>query len=272
MTLAVSNIAWQSSDESAVADRLEELGVRGVEIAPTKVFPNPLDVSDDEIAAYQQFWRQRGVKIVAFQSMLFGRDDLKLFLGSESREKTLAHLMGFVRLAGRMNVEVLVFGSPQNRRLPEGMTTEDAWSLAVEVFQRIGSLAADNGTTFCIEPNPPSYQCNFITNAREGIDLVDAVGNPGFALHLDAAGMTLAGDDIGASIAAAGSRLRHFHASAPWLGLLEEVIVDHAAAAAALKRQDYKGVVSIEMRSEDSDSPVSRVSRSVHIAQRHYGF
>jgi len=39
MKLAVSNIAWPREQDAAVADLLREHGVRGIEVAPTKVWP-----------------------------------------------------------------------------------------------------------------------------------------------------------------------------------------------------------------------------------------
>jgi D-psicose/D-tagatose/L-ribulose 3-epimerase len=270
MTLAVSNIAWPADEELAVAARLAQLGVRAVEIAPTRVFTDPLHVPDHELIAYLAFWADHGAKVIAFQSMLFGRMDLTLFDDAATRRATRDHLVRFLELAGRMGVEVLVFGSPKNRRVPDGIPAEEAFAIARDFFADLGEIALQNGTCLCIEPNPPAYDCTFVTTAVQGRELVDAVNHPGFGLHLDAAGMTLAGDDIAAAITAARA-LRHFHVSAPHLGAIEDKVVDHDAAAGALASIGYDRHVSIEMRPGEFGEAPARVEAAVTLARRHYG-
>jgi hypothetical protein len=49
--LAISNIAWDPSEDDAVAAVLHRHGVTGVEIAPTKWRDRPLDAPPEDIAA-----------------------------------------------------------------------------------------------------------------------------------------------------------------------------------------------------------------------------
>ena len=49
MKLAVSNIAWDDVEQSAILAQLPALGVAGVEIAPTKLWPDWLGA--DPVAA-----------------------------------------------------------------------------------------------------------------------------------------------------------------------------------------------------------------------------
>lgn len=270
MNLAISNIAWPLDEEGRVATALHDLGVEFVEIAPTKVFDQPTKTNSRERNDYRQFWADHGISIVAFQSMLFGRPDLQVFGDPAVRGETLHVLSRFIELAGALGVGKLVFGSPKNRVVPPGMEIALADQLAVDFFTSLGEIAVDNGTCFCIEPNPIAYDCNFVTRAAAGIALVEAVNHPGFGLHLDTAGMSMAGDDLAMSILAGGSHLRHFHASAPFLGALEEETVDHDAAASALENIGYQGFVSIEMRPGDSGMSTRRVRSAVELARRHY--
>ena len=267
LRLAVSNIAWPAEEESAVADELSALGVDSVEIAPTKVFDDPTKVSDAELASYLDFWRHRDIKVVAFQSMLFGRPELALFGDAEVRRATLSRLTSFIDLAGRMGAGVLVFGSPRNRNLPEGASEADVWSEAVDAFGELGEAALAAGTRFCIEPNPTAYACDFVTNAATGARLVRDVGHEGFGLHLDVAGMTLAGDVPADEIAAAADVLRHYHVSAPQLEELEDNVVDHRSAFAALAQIRYPGFSSIERRPGQAGEAAQRVRRAVTLAR-----
>ncbi|MBN9210085.1 MAG: sugar phosphate isomerase/epimerase [Microbacterium sp.] len=265
--LAVSNIAWDATEEADVARALRDRGVRRVEIAPTKVFEDPTDVSDAAIADYRGFWEAHGIDVVAFQSMLFGYPDLSIFGDEAVVRATVERLGAFIDLAGRMGAGRLVFGSPRNRRRPAGMDDEEIQDAAIAVFGELGRRAADAGVIFCIEPNPPQYGCDFVTTAAEGERLVRAVAHPGFGLHLDVAGMTLAGDTPAEAVRSAADVLCHYHVSAPDLGPIERDVVDHVSAFRALAETSYSGTVSIEMRPGDPGEAVSRVESAVDLAR-----
>ncbi|HSW98833.1 MAG TPA: sugar phosphate isomerase/epimerase family protein [Candidatus Saccharimonadales bacterium] len=270
MKLAVSNIAWTAEEEPQAAKKLQELGVRYVEIAPTKVWDDPLHVPDAQVAEYLDFWKQHGITVVAFQSMLFTRPDLKLFEGDENRAETLAYLQEFIRLAGRMDAGVLVFGSPKNRQRGK-MPEAEATKIAREFFGALGDTAKAQGTRFCIEPNAPQYNCDFVTTADAGMSLVRAVHNPGFGLHLDIACMVLAGDDVPASIHAAKDVMQHFHISSPMLEAVADLPdVPHCAAAEALRQTGYDKFVSIEMKPGEPGTNIQRVADAVRFAQSVY--
>ena len=267
MKLVVSNIAWTKEEEPAVARLLQNLGVKYIEVAPTKLWEDPTQVSDQEIGAYKKFWQEHGIEIVAFQSMLFNRPDLKIFEGEELRRQTFDYLTEFIGLAPKFGAGAMVFGSPKNRQ--KGDTPlDEAGEIAKDFFSRLGDVATANNTVFCVEPNPEAYACDFIVNAEQGIELVKAVNNPGFGLHLDIAGMTLAGDDITESIHNAAPLLKHLHISAPFLGPVEEDNgVQYQAAAQALYDINYDRFVSIEMKPEATGNE-TRVEKAVRFAQK----
>lgn len=247
MKIAVSNIAWPVDQDAAVADALLALGVRGVEIAPTKVWPAPLEATDTEVDAYRSFWESRGITVVAAQALLFGRPDLTLFESADTRSRTLEYLCGMIRLCARAGAKALVFGSPKNRQVG-GRDRTVARQEAVDFFSRLGEVAAKEGTTVVLEANPPEYGADFVTRALDAIELVQAVNHSGFQLHLDSACMEMAGDDPGVIIPMAGPLLKHFHASEPGLAPLGQGSVDHSRLASTLSEARYGGWVSIEMR------------------------
>lgn len=271
MKLVVSNIAWTNEEEPAVAKLLQELGVRYVEIAPTKKWNDPtVEATDSAINQYKDFWKGFDIEIVAFQSMLFNRPDLKLFAGDDLRAEALDYLIKFIKLAPRFGAGIMVFGSPKNRQKGE-LSDQEALAIAGKFFSELGEVAEANSIRFCIEPNPPEYACDFITSARQGIELVRAINSPGFGLHLDIAGMTLAGNDIGESIMQAGSLLKHFHISAPYLEPVEDRNdVAYRQSAKALKQIGYEHFVSIEMKPQTVGDNLERVKKAVQFAQSVY--
>lgn len=269
MKLVVSNIAWPASADAEVADVLAAEGVAGVEVAPTKVWPNPAEATDVELDACRAFWEGRGLPVVSAQSLLFGRPELTLFDDAANRARTLDYLTAVVRACARLGAGPLVFGSPKNRRRG-ALPSADAFAVAVEFFGRLADIAAREGAVVALEANPPEYGADFVTRAPEALELVRVVNRPGLRLHLDAACMTLAGDDP-AVIAAGRAELCHFHASEPMLAPLGAgSTVPHAALAGHLRAAGYAGYVSVEMR-EPAPFSVESLRGAVRFARSAYG-
>jgi sugar phosphate isomerase/epimerase len=269
MRLAVSNIAWPASADAEVADMLATEGVAGVEVAPTKIWPKPAEASDAELDACRAFWEGRGLPIVSAQSLLFGRPELTLFEDIATRHRTLDYLATVVRACAWLGAGPLVFGSPKNRRRGP-LPAADAFAIAVEFFGRLADVAAREGAIISLEANPPAYGADFVTRAPEALELVRAVNRPGLRLHLDAACMTLAGDDP-AVIADGRAELCHFHASEPMLAPLGAASkVPHAALAGHLRAAGYIGYVSVEMREPEPFS-VAALRTAIRFTQAAYG-
>ena len=247
MKLAISNIAWPRGEDEAAAELMRKAGVRGLEIAPTAVWPDPLTALASEVDAVREWWAERGIEVVALQALLFGHPELTVFGDEDVRSRTLDHLEGMMALAARLGARPLVFGSPKNRaRGP--IPVEEATGIATAFFLEAGKRAAAHGVVLCIEPNPIEYGCDFVNTTAEGIALTNAVAHPGFGLHLDAGALTLNQEPVAAAIVAAMPVLRHFHASEPGLTPVGSGSSDHASCAAALHAGGYDGWVSVEMR------------------------
>jgi sugar phosphate isomerase/epimerase len=268
--LAISNLAWELEHDAAVREIFVEHGVRGVELAPTKVFADPLAASEQELQDYRATWADDDIEVIALQALLFGKPELTLFDDDARREQTLEHLGGMARVGAALGARTLVFGSPKNRQIGD-QPRDEAMAIAVSFFQRAGSLAEEHGVVLCIEPNPTAYGCDFITTSTEGLELVQAVDHPGFGLHLDAAGLTLSEENVDDAIPRCGASIRHFHASEPELGALGEGGVDHARITAALRGIGYDRWVSVEMRRDPARDTARELRRVAKFLGQHYG-
>ena len=260
MKLAVSNIAWNDADEPAALPLLRQHGVTAIEVAPTRLWPDWTGATTAAARAARARLAGEGFEVPSFQAILFGKPDLSLFGDTVAFTD---HVLDVADLAAEFGARVLVYGAPTSRDR-SALSADAAFARAVEVFRRIGAECAALGVTFCIEPNPPAYGCNFITTSSEGLALVQAVDSPGFALHLDAAGMVLAGEEPASAILTSRSSLRHFHASEPHLAPIVPATVDHAHIGRILRRIGYDGWVAIEMRRTD-DSIAALVRAVDHV-------
>ncbi len=264
--LAISNIAWNASEDDDIAALLRLEGLSAIEIAPTKWRERPLDASSREIAEYRRRWSDLGMRIVSLQALLFGRPDLQLF--GETREALSEYLRATIRFAAELGASALVFGSPKNRQRG-GLPQADATRIAIDFFHPIGDFAAGHSTVLCIEANPPEYGCDFITTTEEAVALCAAIDSAGVGVNADLGGMTMTGEDVASTIESAAAVLTHFHASEPQLAELGAE-ADHATAARTLASISFQGWVSIEMRAADAGSNLERVARAVRVAKMHY--
>lgn len=266
MKLAVSNIAWPADADAEAATILLRHGATGVELAPKKVWADPLCVSEAEAHAVRHWWESRGLSIVAFQALLFGRPDLILFGEPRVRDELAETLGRLFQLASRVGAQSLVFGSPKNRLRGE-RSQEEVWPIAVEFFRRVGDKALSHGVTLELEANPAEYGGDFITHLHEAVALVRDVNHPGFGLHLDTGGMILTGERLDNL---ADVRPVHFHISEPNLAAVGETPSPaHAGFAAGLQAIAYDGWRSIEMRQPPTDWPAA-VERALQFARSVY--
>jgi sugar phosphate isomerase/epimerase len=269
MKLAISNLAWSPAEDGEVAALLQSFEVQGVELAPTKLWPDLTQAQDADLIAYRAFWQRQGIRIVALQSLLFGQPELVIFRDQETRLQTLNYLRRVMHLAARLGAQILVFGSPRNR-LRNELSAQQSRAIAVEFFRQVGDLAAQHDVYFCIEPNPVAYGCDFICTATEGVELVRAVNHPHFRLHLDAGGMTLSEEDYAEAITASRKLLAHFHISEPQLAIIGDGQSDHASVARALRHNAYDNWVSIEMLNKTALPNPQAVRQALACATEYY--
>jgi D-psicose/D-tagatose/L-ribulose 3-epimerase len=259
--LGISNLAWRREEDAELVSELGGLGVDALEVAPTKLWDEPLAVPAETLAAYRG---EVGLPIVALQALLFGHPELRLF--DASRDATLAHLRGMCDVAAGLGAGVLVFGSPRNRQRG-ALAPDEACELAVAFFRELGAYAAERSVCVCVEPLPAELDTDFVNTAAEAAELVRAVDSPGIGLHLDSSSLHLNGED---PLEAIGPGLRHFHASDVGYDVLGTTGVDHARCAEALRRAGYEGVVSAEVLAGEGSNR-DRVLASVDHARRIYG-
>jgi D-psicose/D-tagatose/L-ribulose 3-epimerase len=267
--LSASNIAWDPKDDDAVAAVLRTHGFAGVEIAPTKRWESPIEATKKEIAAYRAAWEKRGLRIVAMQALLFGRSDLQLF-GSETVRRALReYMMGLIEMAHGLGAHALVFGSPKNRKRGK-LSPAEASEVACEFFRELGAMAASRGCVICIEPNPPSYDCDFINTTAEAVALCEAIASRGVKANGDLGAIVTLGEDPTSTLTSANGWLGHFHTSEPELAEVTDG-PHQEQAASALKALKYGGWISVEMRAPSAGSAVEAVARAAGRVSRVYG-
>ena len=242
--LAVSNLALPVIDKE-ILSILYLKGVRGIEVAPTKI-SSWEDLTSQHIRRYKSLLRDNGFLIPSFQSILYGKPHLQLLGNYSSFIELCSHVERVSELALEAGADILVFGAPENRLLL-GKELSDAYDLAVERFYYLAEITSKFGVMICLESIPSIYKCEFVRSYKEGLRLVQKVGHSNFMMHIDVGCTILAKDDIEAAVIESRDYLKHFHVSQKNLGDFLTPNYSHILASKALSSVEYNGWLSIEM-------------------------
>jgi len=269
MRLSISNIAWDTSEDAAIATLIRGLGVDAIDIAPSKYFLEQSTATSKDIADVRAIWRRRGFDIVGMQSLLFGLQGLNIFGPVGHRAALLAHLTHTCRIASGLGATRLVFGSPKNRD-SSGLEPSHAHSLACDFFSSLGNIALNEGVHICLEANPPSYGCNFLTSTAEAIALIQEINHRAIKLQLDTGTALINGED-GAQLISSLSRepdlIGHIHISEPNLIPPGDGSSSLPTLLNALRKTLPNSLVTIEMLATTDEAHISSVERAIRWVQ-----
>jgi len=252
MRLAICNemfVDWPFDRAFAVA---RQCGYTGIEIAPFTLIDGagPCDVADIPAARRAEVRRQAeaaGLDVVGLHWLLAKTEGLHLTSPEPAvRRRTAAYLGEVARLCRDLGGRILVFGSPLQRNLAEGVSHETGMKFAAEVLQEVMPVCAETDVVIAVEPLAPA-EGNFLLTASSGIDLVRMVDSPHCQLHLDCKAMASEDRPIPDLIRASRDDLVHFHANdpnllGPGMGQLQFLPI-----FAALREINYRGWVSVEV-------------------------
>ena len=161
------------------------MGYEGIEVAAFTLAPRITDVTTGQRAAIRRLAANVGVSITGLHFLLARTEGLHPTSPDAAvRRRTADYLRALVDCCADVDGRFMVFGSPQQRNLPAGVSTEDGRRSFIEVLQAALPAAADAGVTICLEPLPPP-QSNFVRTTDEAISIIAEVAHPHLRLTLD---------------------------------------------------------------------------------------
>ena len=269
MRLSISNIAWDSEEDAAVARLLQKYAVDAIDIAPAKYFKTPRETKDTDILRVKNWWADQGIEITGMQSLLFGTQGLNVFGDNAIKDEMLDHLQAICNIANGLQATRLVFGSPKNRDR-NGLDDDEVKKQATEFFYRLGEIAEKNGVVICLEPNPPRYGANFMTNSADTAAIVRLVNHNAIGMQFDTGALQINGEDPEAVLKQNSDIIKHIHASEPDLVPLGDGGVDHRRVHDALIRYLPDHVVTIEMVATKNAPHLTSIEHALSNAIRSY--
>ncbi|MEZ4357083.1 MAG: sugar phosphate isomerase/epimerase family protein [Eubacteriales bacterium] len=238
MKLSCSNIAWGAENDAEMYAFLKEHGFYGLEIAPTRIFPeNPYEHVHEAEVFRNYLHNEYGLSVPSMQSIWYGRTE-NIFASDEERSALIEYTKKAILFAKAVDCGNLVFGCPKNRNIP----SEDLRYIALDFFNEIGTFATEHGTVIAIEPNPPIYNTNFINTTKEAYDICRKINNNGIRVNVDT-GTIIANNESIDLIAENIDMVNHIHISEPMLVPLEKRELHKELA-----RLKYDNWISIEIK------------------------
>ena len=256
MKIALCNEVVRNMEFAAQCAFAAELGYDAIELAPFTLGDEPHLMAAGERATVRRAAADAGVDIVSLHWLLVTPQGLHINNPDDAvRAKTVDVMRRLVGLCADLGGTVTVHGSPHQR---EG-GGDAAWNRALDTFAAVAEDAAKAGVTYCIEPLS-RHETNFINTVAEAVELVKAVDNGAFRTMIDtsAAGLTEEApvpdlmDEWLPSGYIGHIQVNDSNRRGPGQG--EDAFVP---VFAALKRNNYSGIVAVEPFQYVPDGPAS---------------
>jgi sugar phosphate isomerase/epimerase len=267
MKFAICNETFQDWPFDRAFAFAAECGYTGLEIAPFTISTSVYDITATQRQSVRGLAESAGLEIIGLHWLLAKTAGLHLTSPDAAvRQRTAEYLRELARFCGELGGKLMVFGSPQQRSLPEGVSRADGMRYAAEVLETTLPALDEAGVTIALEPLTTA-ETNFMTTAAEAVELAQMVDSPRIQLHLDCKAMSGETASIPELIHRHHDRMVHFHANdpnrqGPGFGAL-----DFRPIFTALREVNYQGWVSVEVF--DYAPGVERLAReSIEYMQR----
>src|SRR5262245_39646670 len=247
MRYAICNETFEGWDHARVCRFVAGLGYQGLELAPFTLAARITDVPRDRRRELRRRAEDSGLTLLGLHWLLAKTEGLQLTSPDAGvRQATADYLVELARCCADLGGDILVHGSPAQRRIPAGKTRAEAGDYAVAPSRRARNGIGDAGVKLCLEPLSPP-EADFINTCAEAVELLDRIDHPNFLLHLDVKAMST--DEMPAPdlIHRYAGRTGHFHANDPNRRGPGFGDTDFVPVFRALRESGYQGWVSVEV-------------------------
>jgi sugar phosphate isomerase/epimerase len=247
MRYAICNETFEGWDHQRVCRFAAGVGYTGLEVAPFTLAPRITDVSAARRKELRVQAEDAGIPIMGLHWLLAKTEGLHITSPDEGvRRRTADYLSELARCCRDLGGELMVFGSPAQRRIPAGATKAQAMDYAADTFRKAAPAIADASVKLCLEPLAPP-EADFINTCAEGVELLKRIDHPNFLLHLDVRAMSSESTPVVDLIRRHIAQTGHFHANDPNKRGPGFGNVDFVPIFKALRESKYQGWVSVEV-------------------------
>ena len=247
MKFAICQELFEGWEWERQCHAIASIGYTGIELAPFTLASRIGEVSSQRRRELKSIAESHGLTICGLHWLLAKTEGLHLTTADASvRRATSQYLIDLANACADFGGTIMVFGSPGQRNLQPGVSRDQAYANAAEVFRAVTPVLSDRGVTIAMEPLTPK-ETNFVNSCADAVELMSLVDHPNFALHQDVKAMLSESTSIPELIAQYAAQTRHFHVNddnllGPGMGR-----TDYHPILQALRTTGYSGWVSVEV-------------------------
>jgi D-psicose/D-tagatose/L-ribulose 3-epimerase len=265
LKISLCNEVVRTLDFPAQCALASALGYDGLELAPFTLGPEPHRLPAARRAEFCRIAADHGLRITGLHWLLVTPDGLSITSGDDAtRTRTLDVMRRLVELCADLGGTILVHGSPKQRAIAPDDSKEVALARAADCFAAVAAAAEQARVTYCIEPLAPA-ETQLINTVADAASIVEQTGSPALRTMIDTCA---AGQSERVAIPALIERwlptgvIAHIHLNDPNRRAPGQGELRFAPILAALRRQNYAGICSVEPFVYEPDG-VSSAARAI---------
>ncbi len=244
---AICNELFEGWSLEDTANFVADLGYQGLELAPFTLCDLVTDLSVAERRKIRQTIEGTGLALVGLHWLLAKTKRFQVNdPDPDIRARTTQYMLDLIDCCADIGGEVLIFGSPQQRKVQAGWSYAEAWQSAVEMMHRCGEYAQERGVLFCVEPLSTN-ETDFIVKVDEAAALVRQVDHPGFQMMVDTKAMSHTPHPIPDQMRRVNPLFHHVHVNDPNLRGPGMGDLDFRPILKTLQDLNYSRWVSVEV-------------------------
>jgi D-psicose/D-tagatose/L-ribulose 3-epimerase len=185
MKISLCNEVIREMEFEAQCRFCRSLGYDGVELAPFTIDEHPHLISSERRKQLRKTAESNDTAITGLHWLLISPQGLSITSkDAQVRQKTIEVMRGLVCLCADLGGRILVHGSPMQRMVLPGDTSDEVRKRAFECFSAVAELAEQAGLIYCLEPLAPQDTA-FVNTIAEAVEMVRALGSPAFRTMID---------------------------------------------------------------------------------------
>ncbi len=161
------------------------LGCTGLELAPFTLAADPQQLTPEDGQRLQATATAQGLAISSLHWLLVAPAGLSLATPDAAlHARTVAFLTQLVGFAQACGAQVLVHGSPQQRKPQPGQTVADALARCEAGWAQLAEVSQAHGVVYCIEPLSRA-ETPVLNTLAEAAAVVDRIASPALRTLFD---------------------------------------------------------------------------------------
>jgi sugar phosphate isomerase/epimerase len=212
---AMCNETFEDWPFGKVCRFVAECGYTGLEIAPFTIAQYVTEVPPRRRSRLRQLMEDAGLECAGLHWLLARTEGFHLtHPDAEVRKKTSDYLIELAKFCADLGGDIMIFGSPKQRDLLEGVSRDQGMAYAAEVFKATLPTLEELGVILALEPLGDK-ETNFLPFAADAVELAEMVDSPHCQIMLDCKAMIHEADSMPTLIRRHRSWIKHFHANDP---------------------------------------------------------